>query len=135
MKKYLTIFLCMVVSYAFALKNAQITTTFNDNSTSTQTIALKEVEKDVYRLEIPIRKIALNTKFIDVKLADATAKKGEDGYWVLGDGRLGFFAHDKGNITERRNPLPLYGVKKGDSAFVGIVKGLKYEFASVVDVK
>ena len=135
MKKYLTIFLCMVVSYAFALKNAQITTTFNDNSTSTQTIALKEVEKDVYRLEIPIRKIALNTKFIDVKLADATAKKGEDGYWVLGDGRLGYFAHDKGNITERRNPLPLYGVKKGDSAFVGIVKGVKYEFSAIVDVK
>ena len=135
MKLKSIIFMSMLCSSLWAIDSAKVITTFKDNTVKEEQIALKEVEKNVFRLEIPIRKIPLNARFVDIKLSEATAKKGTSGYWVLGDGRLGSFKADNGKINERRNPLPLYGVKKGDSAFVGIVKGLKYEFSAMVEVK
>ncbi len=125
----------LAASVVSAIDFANVVTTFNDKSVKKQKVGLKEVAKDVFRLQIPIREIPLDADFIDIKLPQATAKKGEAGYWVLGDGRMGTFKADNGLVNERRNPLPLYGVKKGNSAFVGIVKGLKYEFSARVEVK
>ncbi len=133
--KVILLSLIFAVSSLWGIDFANVVTTMKNGDVKAEKVALKEVEKGVFRLEIPIRKIPLDAKFIDIKLAEASAKKGDAGYWVLSDGRMGAFTRDSGNITERRNPMPLYGVKNGDSAFVGIVKGLKYEFSSVVDVK
>ncbi len=120
---------------AHGQKIATIRSVTNSDTETVREVKLKDLGKDTFRLEIPKDKIAKNLKYIDILLPDASAKKGEDGYWVLSDGRMGFFNKDSGQIYERRNPMPLYGVKKGDSAFVAIVKGLKYEFAMNVEVK
>lgn len=73
-------------------------------------------------------------KYVDFIHDDASAKKGDDGYWVLAEGFFGKFTRDDGFYELRRNKIPIYGVKKGDEAFVAIVKGLRWEYSSCVKV-
>ncbi len=131
---FITVLLMLTISSAIA-RNVEIKTTTTDGKVQTQHIKLKEQTDSSLRLIIPKEKIDKNVKYLDVLTTDATANKGENGYWVLADGRMGLFNKDNGYLYERRNPMPLFGVKKGDSAFVAIVKKLKYEFAMIVDVK
>ena len=135
-------FILLLTLPLFADKSAKVIRTFTDGKTSEEILKLEKLNGSTYRLQIPVAKIGTRSwkkwkdvEHIDIKLTDASANKGDDGYWVLADGRMGLFNHDKGIIKERRNPMPLYGVKKGESAFVGIVKGLKYEFSMLVEVK
>ena len=106
-----------------------------DGQTEEKTQQLEKAEPNVYRLRIPIREIARDTETIDVVVASATAKKGEAGYFVVSTGLLGTFRENSGFLEERRNPMPIFGMKNPRGAFVGIVKGLKYEFKTVVEVK
>ncbi len=137
MNKILLSIMSIVVfaSAIMAQKTATIrTTTIHGKETSIQ-VELKERKDGGFRLKIKKKNIASDVKFIDILLEEAIAEKGEQGYWLLSDGRLGYFDKDNGSLVERRHPMPLYGVKKGDSAFVGIVKGLKYEFCMKIEVK
>ena len=137
------IFAAGMFSTAFAaIDEVKVVKVLSDGSKSEKPQKLEKIGESTYRLIIPANELKSSretgwraVEYVDIKRDEATAQKGEEGYWVLADGRLGKFDHDKGNLTERRNPMPLYGVKKGDTAFVGIVKGLKYEFSTVVDVK
>jgi len=132
-----------MLSSAFAaIDEVNVVTTFLNGSKSEKVQKLEKIGESTYRLKIPADQLKSCREngwravdFVEIKRDEADAKKGDEGYWVLADGRLGKFDKDSGNLTERRNPMPLYGVKKGDDAFVGIVKELKYEFATVVDVK
>ena len=122
---------------AYAAPDEATVRTNYASGNKTETVKLDKVGANTYRLRIPAAKISQYWKIesVDIIHSEAVAKTGDDGYWVLADGRLGKFNHAKGVLEERRHPMPLYGVKKGDSAFVGIVKGLKYEFSVRVDVK
>ncbi len=122
--------------------NVKMKATRIDGSTGEKVFKLEKLDKDTMRLRIPAKTFSgwgsfsyRKVKHVDIISEDATAQKGEKGYWVLADGRMGEFTHDQGNITERRNPMQMYGFKKGDEAFVAIVKELKYEFSMVVDVE
>lgn len=105
-----------------------------DGQTEERVRALEQTEKSVYRLTIPIREIPKDCDTLDVLFSGARAEKGEEGYFVVSTGVLGTFREEKGNFEERRNPMPIFGMKNPRSTFVGIVKGLKYEFKTVVDV-
>ena len=129
-----------IASQAWAVVDqVKVVKTFTSGKSKTQTYKLQKISDDTYRLRIPVEEMGVwkwsQAGEIDIKREEATANKGDDGYWVIADGRMGKFNHDNGTLKERRNPMPLYGVKKGDEAFVGIVKGLKYEFSMIVDVK
>ena len=100
--------LALLGKVSFAVSSVDVITTLLDNSVSTEKVALKEVEKDVFRLQIPIRKIHKNIKYISIKCEEAKANKGDDGYWVMSDGRMGTFTRDNGGISEWWNPMPLY---------------------------
>jgi hypothetical protein len=96
--------------------------------------ALEKAGLNVFRLKIPIKDITRDIDTIDIISDSATAQNGEAGYFVVSTGLLGTFREDKGTLEERRNPMPIFGMKTPRGAFVGIVKGLKYEFKTVVDV-
>ncbi|NLX55758.1 MAG: hypothetical protein GXY58_11645 [Planctomycetaceae bacterium] len=146
-----TVLLCLffeagMVSTVFsAVDEVKLIRTFTDGNKSETVSKLERMDESTYRLKIPIERIAGEPEawktswqtldYIDIINGDATARKNDAGYWVLADGRLGTFKADSGTIIERRNPLPIYGVKKGAVAFVGIIKGLRYEFSTVVDVQ
>ncbi len=87
------------------------------------------------RLVIKKEDIPAFAKHIDIKFDFSSAKTGDDGYFVLSDGRLGLFKIDNGKILERRNPIPIFGMKKHSTAFVAIIKGMKYEFSTIAEVK
>lgn len=105
-----------------------------DGQTEERVQALKKTGTDVFRLEIPIREICKNTEHVDIVFDTATGKRGEEGYFVVSTGVLGTFHEENGKLEERRNPLPIFGMKNSRGAFVGIVKGLKYEFKTIVEV-
>ena len=140
-KKILTLF-CAILSTSIwgAIDEVTVIKNYVNGAEST-VVKLKKIAPDTYRLHIPAKEMSTSKRgynkleSIDIKRDEAKAAKGEEGYWVLADGRMGKFDKDNGKLTERRQPMPLYGVKKGDNAFVGIVKGLKYEFSMIVDVK
>ena len=112
-----------------------------DGSSYTETLKLEKVAPDTLRLKLPFTKYApwqwKRINFIDFYSPDATAAKGEDGYWVNSGGALGTFRADNGLIKgdSKRNPMQMWGFKKGDEAFVAIVKSMKYEFGLFVEVK
>lgn len=151
MKIYHTALACLFVeaglfSTAFsAVDEVTLIRTFTDGKKSETVEKLEKLDDSTYRLRVPIEKIAgapeawetswKKLDSIDILHGDAIAHKNDPGYWVLADGRLGTFKADSGTLIERRNPLPMYGVKKGDNAFAGIVKGLRFEFSSVVEVQ
>jgi len=118
-----------------AARTATVRITRAGGQTEEKARALEETAKNVYRLKIPIREISRDIETIDAVFDAATARKGETGYFVVSTGLLGTFREETGRLEERRNPLPIFGMKNPHGTFVGIVKGLKYEFATVVDVK
>ena len=105
-----------------------------DGKTEENVQTLEKTGPNVYRLKIPIKDMTRDIDTIDIISAGAIAKKGEAGYFVVPTGLLGTFREDSGKLEERRNPMPIFGMKTPRGAFVGIVKGLKYEFKTVVDV-
>lgn len=102
--------------------------------TDVQARALELAAPNVYRLLIPVREMSRDVDTIDAVFDAATAKKGDPGYFVVSTGLLGTFHEEAGKLEERRNPMPVFGMKGPNGAFVGIVKGLKYEFSTVVEV-
>ena len=137
MKKYLLLIIITLLSIVLlAINNAQIRITFTDGSTSSQTVALKQSpDAGAMRIHIPASEITSNTRYIDVVLDTAKALKGEKGYFVLGDSRLGTFKLDNGSLSCTRVVMPIMGMKTNKETWVAIIKGLKYEFSFEVTAK
>lgn len=133
--KSLVIALTVFCGVAAVAETAVVRVEYTDGRIEQTSRELARVGAGVFRLKIPTTAIASNTACIDVIYDHATAKKGEDGYFVMADGRLGTFRLDSGRIEERRNPMPLFGMKNAQGAFVEIVTGLKYEFATIVEAR
>ena len=128
----------LIVCFAanlFALEYATVTTRHvGKKEPSVERVKLEKVSKQTYRLKVKTK----HRKGIDrvfVTIPEFSAQKGDAGYFVLSDGRIGTFRSDKGNIRQRTNPLPIMGMKKGDSAVLAIFKRLKHEFSSNVSVE
>ena len=122
----------LICSEALA-ETATVVTTDQQGATTKQTYPLKSVGKDVLRLAIPLKEITPNAKYLDIQADFATAKKGDEGYWVFARGVYGTFRLDKGSI--RNSPLmPIYGMKTSARTFVAIVNGMNYEYKVHVEV-
>ncbi len=140
MKKYI-VAVCSVVFFsslviASVSKNRTASVEIlDDKNWSTKTIQLKQVRQNVWRAQIPIAEIPNNAKLVNVVYQNAVAKKGEDGYFVLGDNRLGHFTKDNGTLISWKFFMPIYGMKTPRGTFVAIIKGLKDECGIEVSVK
>ncbi len=133
--RFFIILLPIFVSVLYARDVRVVSTDFNGR-VDEFILSLEGTEQSsTKRLIIKKENIPVSAKSFDIKFNFASAKKGDDGYFVLADGRLGSFKLDNGKIIERRNPMPIFGMKKSSSAFVAIIKGLKYEFSMVAEVK
>ena len=112
LKKLVVASLALVAINAYAtIDEVKVVKTFLDNSTQETTYKLKKINNNTYRLHLPVKNFGhgkwsyRGVVTIDVKRDEATAMKGEKGYWILPDGRMGKFKHDKGKLQERRNPM------------------------------
>lgn len=104
-----------------------------DGQRREQVQTLEQTAPNVYRLTLPQGALSRDIDTVETLFDAATAKKGDAGYFVVSTGLLGTFHETDGLLVERRNPMPLFGMKGPNGTFVGIVQGLKYEFATVVE--
>jgi septal ring factor EnvC (AmiA/AmiB activator) len=87
-----------------AVKHALVRVTKIDGRITEKSLPLEKATDRVYRLKSPIKDITRDINTIDIIYADASACKGEAGYFVVSTGVLGTFREDKGRLEERRNP-------------------------------
>ncbi len=121
-----------------AADSVKIVLNLEDGKTTSYEAKLQNTGDDTRRLVIPFNKLGARwsaIKRLDVINPDSVAAKGDDGYWVLSYGGLGTFRFDNGSFSLKCNRMPLYGFKKGDEAFVAIMKTLKYEFSTEIRVE
>ena len=69
-------------------------------------------------------------QFVDIFADCATARTGEDGYWISQRGMLGFFTRENGLWATRRDwvTLPYFGMKTPRGSFLAVVEGMRFEF-------
>lgn len=97
-----------------------------DGQTAEKT-AKFERNGEKYTITIPVGEITRDIKYIDIIADQATATKGERGFFVLGDSSYGTFKYDNGTYTPRYCHMPIFGMNTPRGAFAAIVRGLKYE--------
>ncbi len=112
-----------------------ITTSSVAPKLKTESVKLKKQNDGAYRLVIPAKSISKDTITIDVVYEGAQAFADESGYWVTPDGIMGDFKRGDGMYTSGQPVMPMFGMKTERGTFVGIVKGLKYEFRPQVIAK
>ncbi len=138
MKKLICMFAALIfldASVLWAFNTVTVNTKYKDGTQDTKIVEMqKRKVRDSWRLRIPKESIGENVSSIEVHYDYAKASKGEAGYFVMGDGRSGGFNSDSGSINERRCVMPIFGMKTPRGTFVAIVKGLKYEYSTVVNV-
>ena len=91
----------------------------------------------VATLTIPAADIGTGVKTLDVIPSFATARTGEDGYFLLPSGILGGFHETNGAFSEGegRNYMPFYGMKTPRDTFCLIAKGMSWRYATRVEAK
>ena len=73
---------------------------------------------------------AQDAKWVDVHVGCATARTGDDGYWITQRGLLGHFTRNYGASVSSRNwvTLPYFGMKTPHGAFLAVMEGMRFEF-------
>ena len=106
-------------------------------------VEMRKVSDGVWRVRIPAGKVGKDVSFLEIAADFAKAKKGEEGFYVFPDGRLGCYNTDNGSIDGRSRMLvrnkkkvlwafpysvmPIMGMKTPRATFVSIVKGFALE--------
>ena len=97
----------------------------------TNVVEMAPTSAGAWRLRIPRDTVdAFSLDHIEVTSPIVRARKGEEGYFVLGDGRYGTFRLDEGACRERRSKngfLPVGGMKTPRGAYMVVVRGLALE--------
>ena len=73
---------------------------------------------------------AQDAKWVDVHVGCATARTGDDGYWITQRGLLGYFTRKYGASVSSRNwvTLPYFGMKTPRGSFLAVMEGMRFEF-------
>ena len=132
------IFLCAVLFAALSVsvfadfESVEVITAKTDGKTQTAKKRLERQPDGAFRFVIPAAELASGIASIDIVGDFAKAKKGEAGYFVLPPNSIGSFTQDDGKVEQREMGLPIFGMKNPRSTFVAIVKGLRFEFSTIV---
>ncbi len=101
--------------------------TFADKTTESVTKPLVR-KGSIEHLRLKAAELPEGVKQIEVLPDFATAKTGEDGYFVMPNGCLGTFRVQDAEQIVKLFPMPLYGMKTPRCAFAAIVTGMPNAF-------
>jgi len=106
---------------------AALNWTMPDGKVVTETKELQSFDGGV-RLVIPLDKIrSMNPISVDVTPDFASAKKGEDGYWVMSDNTYGTYRLDECRTFQNWSVfMPMFGMKTPRTTYCAIVTGMPY---------
>ncbi len=126
------------VNVLSAMEVVKVVSTSNDGKVSEYEIVAEKISKNVSRVVIPAKNIAKDCKFLDVKADCATncAKKGDEGYWLMRRGEMGFFNKDNENYSTWWSTMymPYYAMKTPKETFIAVIDGMRFEFVLKIDV-
>lgn len=105
-----------------------------DGKSEKESVSVEAVE-NVMRFTWPRAKIPANVKSVSVSADFATARKGEDGFWIFPNNVYGTFKSDKGRYRCPHTMMSMFGMKTTRIAFCAIVTGMKYSFTPMVAAK
>ena len=120
---------------ASAVERVDVITTYKDGARKAESVLLVPAD-GCKRLQIKKESIGGDVKHIDIVADGAKAQKGEEGYFVFDRGEYCTFRLDKGDfiISRGRAVLPVFGVKTPRGVFMGIVKKMRFEYETRVEI-
>ena len=119
------------------IEGVNLKVTKKDGSVKETPVKLEKINDTTSRLTIKASDIGDDVSIIDVLADNAKAQKGEEGFWVLNRGLLGYFNKDNGRYSTSKAYvyLPYYAMKTPQETFIGIIDGMRFEFEVIVEVK
>ena len=113
--------------------HVKVVRVFTDGRADTNIVELV-VSGNTASLMIPADRIGAGCLRVELWPNFAAAKKGDAGYFLLPDGRLGTFRERAGQVasTEGRNYMPFYGMKTPSCVFAAIAKSMQWRYSTRV---
>ena len=113
----------------------EVTCTYADGRVEKKTNQLEQAGS-VQRFRWKAEDIPPGLKSVELRPDFATAKIGEEGYFVMPNGEVGTFHEQNGERTVKNYmPMPVFGMKNPRATFVAIVTGMPYAYTLVARAK
>ena len=123
----------MTVCTALIAAIITVETALMDGTKTVETAEVPETD-GVVRFVWPREKVPARFKSVTVTPDFATARKGEDGYWVMPNNTFGTYRIDDGCVFESWGVfMPMFGMKTPRSTYCAIVTGMPYSFGVSVN--
>lgn len=112
-----------------------VETAFLDGTKTTEVVDVMESDCLV-RFVWPKEKVPANFKSVTVTPDFASARKGDDGYWVMPNNTYGTYRIDNGSLKEDWGIfMPMFGMKTPHLTYCAIVTGMPYSLGVSVVAK
>ncbi|MDO4575607.1 MAG: DUF5696 domain-containing protein [Planctomycetia bacterium] len=124
----------LLAGFLHGAETATMRMILKSGDVQTRSIPLREMAENHHRLVIAPKEILPETQTLEVYADFATARKGEEGYWISPRGVYGKFHQDNG---EWRSPpmIPIYGMKTPRRTFLAHMTGMELECSIGVRAK
>jgi hypothetical protein len=109
----------------------ELTYTFKDKHEVKKTVAVQPDTKGVVALTVQRSELADNLVSVQVLPDFATARTGEEGYFVMPNGRLGSFRETNGVEKLAASCMPMFGMKTPRMTFAAIITGMPYNYSLI----
>ena len=119
-----------------AIESVTVVATLNDGREISNVFPTERIDENTTRIKIPKKNIPQDCKYLDFFADNAVAQKGDEGFWILNRGLMGFFNKDNGayKAPKQYMYLPYYAMKTPKETFIGVIDGMRFEFNVNVEV-
>ena len=123
----------MVTAIAFLAAIITVETALTDGTKTVEKTEVPETD-GVVRFVWPKEKVPANFRSVTVTPDFATARKGEDGYWVMPNNTFGTYRLDNGRVFESWHMfMPMFGMKTLRSTYCAIITGMPHSLCASVN--
>lgn len=120
-----------VCAWGVQAAQVELTLTFKDRPAERRTAALVADAQGVLSLTVKRSDLPAGLASLEVMPDFATAKAGEDGYFVMPNGHLGTFRERTGVEKLASSCMPLFGMRTPRMTYAAIVTGMPYNYSLV----
>ncbi len=119
-----------------AIESATINVVLKDNRVVSNVVNATKIADNSTQIKILAKDIPADCKHIEVFADNAVAQKGQDGFWLMNRGLMGYFNKDNGKFSASKKYmyLPYYAMKSPQENFIAVIDGMRFEFNVNVEV-
>jgi len=119
-----------------AIESATINVVLKDNRVVSNVVNATRIADNTTQIKILAKDIPANCKYIEIFADNAVAEKGQDGFWIMNRGLMGYFNKDNGKFSASKKYmyLPYYAMKSPQENFIAVIDGMRFEFNVNVEV-